>query len=172
MRSRLASRVWDTPAVPGADFNLVLERPTSLSAEALWRGWAEPDLLMQWFCPRPYRVIDCVIDLRPGGEFSTTMQSPEGDTFPGTGCFLVVEAPHRLIWTSALHPAWRPAPPVEEGGFGMTAIIEFIPQPDGGTLYRATVLHSSEEDMAKHQSMGFQEGWGAAFDQLVELMGS
>jgi uncharacterized protein YndB with AHSA1/START domain len=153
-------------------FNLVLERATSLPPETLWRGWTDHETLKGWFCPRPWQVVDCVIDLRPGGEFSTTMQGPDGETHAGTGCFLVVEAPHRLVWTSALHPDWRPAPPVTEGGFAMTAITEYIPEPDGGTLYRATVLHSSAEDLAAHEAMGFHAGWSAAFDQLVELMSS
>ena len=41
-----------------------------------------PQRLMPWFCPKPWRVVACSIDLRPGGIFSTTMQSPEGVTLP------------------------------------------------------------------------------------------
>jgi uncharacterized protein YndB with AHSA1/START domain len=31
-------------------------------------------------------------------------------------------------------------------------------------------MHSNTEDRAKHEKMGFQEGWGAALDQLVAMI--
>jgi uncharacterized protein YndB with AHSA1/START domain len=44
--------------------DLLLERDVPVSAEALWRGWTEPSLLKQWFCPLPWRVTEAEIDLR------------------------------------------------------------------------------------------------------------
>ena len=40
-----------------------------LPPDAIWRAWTTPALLMQWFCPRPWSVVECDIDLRPGGVF-------------------------------------------------------------------------------------------------------
>ncbi len=37
-----------------------------------------------------------------------------------------------------------------------------------GTKYTAIVLHADESSRAKHEAMGFHEGWGTALDQLVE----
>ena len=37
------------------------------------------------------------------------------------------------------------------------------------TLYRAVVAHANKEGKKQHEQMGFQEGRGAAFNQLVEL---
>ena len=45
--------------------------------------------------------INCI----DSGAFGTVMQGPDGTRMGGTGCFLVVEAPHRLVWTSALNSA-------------------------------------------------------------------
>ena len=47
--------------------DLELQRDVSVSPEALWRGWTEPDTLVKWFCPRPWKVVECDIDLKPGG---------------------------------------------------------------------------------------------------------
>jgi uncharacterized protein YndB with AHSA1/START domain len=38
--------------------------------------------------------------------------------------------------------------------------------------YTARSLHKDDADRAQHQAMGFEEGWGAAADQLVALVKS
>lgn len=75
---------------PNAQFDLSFSRVIDVPKELVWRVWTEPELLKPWFCPLPWKTIDCEIDLRPGGIFRTTMQSPEGKEFPGTGCYLEV----------------------------------------------------------------------------------
>lgn len=86
-----------TASSTGPDLTLRLVRDVPISPEDCFEGWTVPERLMPWFCPKPWRVFACTIDLRPGGIFSTTMQSPEGQTLPeGAGCFLLVEAPQRL----------------------------------------------------------------------------
>jgi uncharacterized protein YndB with AHSA1/START domain len=36
-----------------ANFALTLERIMDAPVEKVWRGWTEPALLEQWFCPKP-----------------------------------------------------------------------------------------------------------------------
>ena len=47
--------------------DLMITRDVDLPPERLWRGWTEPELLMRWFTPAPWRTIACRMDLRPGG---------------------------------------------------------------------------------------------------------
>jgi uncharacterized protein YndB with AHSA1/START domain len=39
----------------------------------------------------------------------------------------------------------------------------------GGARYRALVRHKSAQDRAKHEEMGFFQGWGACLTQLEAL---
>jgi uncharacterized protein YndB with AHSA1/START domain len=141
--------------------DLVLTRYTKVPRALLWRCWTEPEHLMPWFCPLPWKTIDCEIDLRPGGIFRSTMLSPEGKEFPNTGCYLEVVKHERLVWTDALLPGYRPS----EKPF-MTAILTFEDHPDG-TKYVARALHKNDADRKKHEDMGFEQGWGTVFEQLV-----
>jgi len=149
--------------------DLVLTREIDIPASAAWRGWTEPALIKQWFTPAPWQTVGCEIDLRPGGEFMTVFQSPEGDQFPNNGCFLEVIKDQRLTWTSALGPGFRPVA-TSPGSPVFTATILFEALPDDRSRYTAIAMHQDEAGAKAHAAMGFHQGWGAALDQLVELM--
>lgn len=137
------------------------------------QGWTQPATLAQWFCPRPWQVVECDIDLRPGGIFRTVMQSPEGQRMAaGVGTYLLVESERRLVWTNALGPGFRlnPAPADSSTEFHFVVDLTLEPLAGGGTRYTATVMHQDEAGKRAHEAMGFYEGWGTALDQLVDLM--
>ena len=159
---------------PNPQLDLTFTRTIDVPKELVWRAWTEPELLMPWFCPLPWKTIDCEIDLRPGGIFRTTMQSPEGMTFPNIGCYLEICHEKRLVWTNALLPGFRPVSLAQDGNeehghFLFTAMIE-LTDTDAGTSYTATVIHADEAGCKKHQAMGFEQGWGAALEQLVAMI--
>lgn len=154
--------------------DLTFERVVDVPKELVWRAWTEPELLKPWFCPLPWKTIDAEIDLRPGGIFRTTMQSPEGKDFPNAGCYLEVIPHEKLVWTNALLPGFRPSLVTEtcgsdDAGFMFTAMIELADHA-GGTRYTATVIHADEAGCKKHAAMGFEAGWGTALDQLVAMV--
>ena len=154
------------------ELDLQFERIVDVPREKIWAAWTTPKLLMPWFCPLPWKTIGCEIDLRPGGIFHTVMQSPEGQRFPNSGCYLEVIPNEKLVWTNALEPGFRPAKqavanpdhPCEE--FMMTAMILLEPVVSG-TKYTAHVMHAHKAARIQHEQMGFKEGWGACLDQLV-----
>lgn len=148
--------------------DLVLERTADVPREMIWKAWTQPEQLKKWFCPRPWQTVACEIDLRPGGRFHTVMRSPEGQEFPNTGCYLEVTENERLIWTSALLPGYRPAPASENGqDMPFTAVVT-LEAHGQGTKYTAIAIHRNEKEREAHEKMGFHEGWGIVFDQLVE----
>lgn len=150
--------------------DLTFERVVDLKPEQIWKAWTTPKILLQWFCPRPWKTIECEIDLMPGGIFKTVMQSPSGENVDNLGCFLEVIENRKLVWTDAMLPGFRPAPaPISGAGFMFTGILLFEPHGNG-TKYTAIVKHQNEADCKQHREMGFYKGWGIALDQLIEVM--
>ena len=150
---------------PDPKLDLVLEREIDVPRELIWKAWTTPEHLTPWFCPRPWKVGECEIDLRPGGVFRTVMLGPEGEKFDNSGCYLEIVPNERLIWTDALMPGYRPA----KEPF-MTAVLELETLPGGGTRYVATAIHADPEARQKHEEMGFYQGWGTVVDQLAEYL--
>jgi uncharacterized protein YndB with AHSA1/START domain len=155
-------------ATPASDRELVLSRLIDAPREKVYRAWTEPELVKQWFAPRPWTTPVVEFDVRPGGASLVVMRSPEGQDMPNPGVFLEVVPNERLVITDAYTRAWEPS----EKPF-MTAIITF--ENEGGpgsgkTRYTARARHWTVSDREEHEKMGFHEGWGQCADQLAALV--
>lgn len=159
---------------PDPALDLVLERVIDVPRQLVWEAWTKAEHLKQWFTPAPWSTAEVEIDLRPGGLCRTVMRSPEGQLFPNVGCYLDVVPGERLIFTSALESGYRPVPRAPESSdgppsFHFTGVIS-LADAGKGTRYTAMARHALPADRVSHEQMGFHAGWGAALDQLVELM--
>lgn len=143
---------------------LEISRFLAVPRARVWRAWASPKLLAEWWCPKPWTTEVRAFDLRPGGDFHTFMRGPDGGESDNPGCFLEVVPEAKIVWTSMLTGGWRPAAP----WLGMTAIFTMADEGDG-TRYIARCLHKDPADSQKHQEMGFHDGWGTCITQLEEL---
>jgi len=147
------------------EHELSLTRIFDAPPNKVYRAWTDPDLLKEWFTPRPYTVSDVEMDLRSGGVFNVTMRGPDGEVYPNNGIFLEVVPNRLLVFTDAYQDGWLPS----EKPF-MTGYVSFEEAGNGQTRYTAKALHWTAEDKKTHQEMGFDEGWGKAADQLEALL--
>lgn len=151
-------------ATPADDRELVLTRVIDAPAANLFRAWTEPELMVQWFAPKPWTTRKAEVDLRPGGGNLIIMADPEGNEYPNAGIYLEVEPGKKLVFTDAYTAGWVPsAKPF------FTAILTFEDLGDGRTRYTARARHWTAEDAKAHAGMGFHEGWGLCTDQLAEV---
>jgi uncharacterized protein YndB with AHSA1/START domain len=150
-------------ATPASDRELVLTRLIDAPREKLFKAWTDPELLKQWFSPRPWTTPVIEVDVRAGGANLIVMRGPDGTEFPNRGVYLEVVENERLVFTDAYTKAWEPS----EKPF-MTAIITFEDEA-GQTRYTARVLHWTVADREAHEKMGFHQGWGLCTDQLAAL---
>jgi uncharacterized protein YndB with AHSA1/START domain len=145
--------------------DLVLTRTLNAPKEKLYRCWTEPELIRQWFAPRPWTISKVEQDQRPGGACNITMRSPEGQEIPNPGVYLVIEPNRRIVFTDAFGADWRP----KDGAPFMVAEVTFEDAGAGKTTYTATARHWTAEARDQHEKMGFHQGWGVCADQLEAL---
>jgi uncharacterized protein YndB with AHSA1/START domain len=148
-----------------ARHELVLMREIDAPREKIFRAWTDPELLKQWFCPKPWGVSHAELDVRTGGSSVIVMTGPNGEVVDNRGVYLEVVPNEKIVFTDAFKTAWIPS----EKPF-MTGIVLLEPLGDGRTKYTAMARHWTEEDKKTHEAMGFHEGWGAATDQLAALV--
>jgi uncharacterized protein YndB with AHSA1/START domain len=146
-----------------SDRELTLTRIIDAPREKVFRAWTDPELLKQWFAPKPWTTSMAELDVRPGGANLIVMRSPEGEEFPNRGVYLEVVKNERLVMTDAYTKAWEPS---EKPFMTLTVTLEDL---GGKTRYTARVMHWTAADRKAHEEMGFHTGWAQCADQLAAL---
>lgn len=149
---------------PSNDRELVIARKLKASPAALFRCWTDPQLIPEFFCPKPWRAEVVSLDLRAGGVSQMTFHGPNGESFPNDGVYLEVVPNRKLVFTDAFAADWRPA-----GKPMFVGVITFEDAGDGETLYVARARHWTDEATQQHVDMGFHQGWGVVAEQLEAL---
>jgi uncharacterized protein YndB with AHSA1/START domain len=148
------------------ELDLTLSRVIKAPRAAVWRAWTEPASLEQWWLPAPTQCRVERLDVTPGGAFVTRM-SEDGVAFGPhmDACFLAVDELERIVFTNVVNSGLRPVDPAP---VAMAAEITLHDHPDG-TDYRVVVRHADPASRARHEELGFAEGWGAVTAQLAAL---
>jgi len=119
----------------------------------------------EWWCPTPWRIEMLAQERRSGGRSAMVMRGPEGEEMPQDGVFLAWDEGRGFTVTDAITlgpDGFVPAKPFMIGRWQIEA-------EGDGTRYTAYARHWSEEAMAQHREMGFDQGWGAVADQFAAL---
>src|SRR5690606_8346880 len=99
----------NAPTATDGELDLVLERLIDAPREKLFRCWTEPELMKQWFAPKPWETPRVEVDVRPGGSSMVVMRGPDGTECTSHGVYLEVVENERLVFTDAFIDAWTPS---------------------------------------------------------------
>ncbi len=148
------------------DLDLALERVIRAPRAAVWSAWTDPTRFEKWWVPAPTLCRVDRLEVRPGGGLVTRLSDDGIEFVPHLDAsFLVVDELERIVFTNAIDSTWRPANPAP---VLMTAEITLSDHPDG-TDYRVLVRHGDPAARARHEEIGFSDGWGAVTKQLAEV---
>jgi uncharacterized protein YndB with AHSA1/START domain len=150
--------VENASSQPAMTIVRVFDAPRAL----MWKAWTDPQHLKAWFGPTDFTNPFCEVDVRTGGTFRLTMQSPDGVLYPINAVYDEVVEPERLVWTSD----------VEHGDnvdFEIRNVVTFT-ERDGKTeiTLQAFVLRATPE--SADALGGMHEGWSQSLDKLDELL--
>ena len=146
------------------DRELVVTRVIDAPRTKVFRAWTDPEILKQWFAPKPYTTPVAELDFRPGGANYIVMKGPDGSEIPNRGVYLEIVPNERIVFTDAFTSAWEP-----RGGIPFMVVIVTLEDVGGKTRYTARVRHWTAEMRKQHEDMGFHEGWGLCLTQLESV---
>ena len=112
---------------------IVSVRVLAASCDEVWRAFAEPALLAQWWGPRGFTNTFHEFDMRAGGRWRFTMRGPDGASYEQTREFLDVTPGERIVLAND-DPVHR---------FRMT--VSFVPHAEGTRLTWSMSFESAEE---------------------------
>jgi uncharacterized protein YndB with AHSA1/START domain len=128
--------------------------------ERVWLALTTEEVEQWWGSDDAYRVTQWAADLRLGGRWSLVVRTRDGMTYPASGTFLKIDAPHKLVQTRKYewnHPTLG----------RMDTIVTYGLSPMGGGT-RVTVRHdgfAGRDDAAKEHVLGWERflGWLEAY---------
>lgn len=136
------------------------ERRFNAPAKAVFDTWTSAELLRRWWpAGADWDTPIAEVDPRVGGELRLVMRSPEGDEFGGSGRYLEIDPPKRLVFTWS----WDG----HEGHEGTQLVeVELRELPDGTTTVILTNRGLGDEESRR----AHREGWEASFDNLDRVL--
>lgn len=148
--------------------NLIFEAKREFEAplSLVWRAYTEPELLDQWWAPKPWRAETKFMDFRVDGKWAYDMVGPEGERHGGIQIFkeIVFEAYFSGVDAFA----------DEQGN-----IIDSMPvatwkntfvENENGTLVIVQAIYPNKESLETVINMGMAQGVSMAHDNLEELL--
>jgi uncharacterized protein YndB with AHSA1/START domain len=140
------------------DRTLRVERLIAAPPERVFDLWTEPDLLVQWWGPEGYAVPSHDLDVRPGGQWTTTLRGTDGLLRIVSGVYRVIEPPHRLVMSWAWHD--------DQGRRGNESeiVVTFDPAPGGTRLVLLQQEFATTADRDGHAG-----GWTSSFNKLSKI---
>jgi uncharacterized protein YndB with AHSA1/START domain len=148
--------------VAGRPLEVVARRRYDAPAEAVFRAFTEPALLVRWFAPgRDTRLEILAHDLCVNGAYRFRYHHPTGGSDVVAGRFREISPPKRLAFT------WTWEPPDPHAGIETLVTVELSAEA-GGT--RVAIRHERFPDRAtrdRHRS-----GWSTTLPRLAPVLGA
>ncbi|HZW39193.1 MAG TPA: SRPBCC domain-containing protein [Ignavibacteriaceae bacterium] len=144
---------------------IFVKREFKASPEEVWNAWTKPELLDQWWAPKPWKAKTKSMDFREGGKWLYSMQGPNGEEHFSRADYKKIIPYKSFTGLDSFADAdgnMNNELPVAE----WTCTFEKIP---GGTVVNVEMTFKSEADLNKLVEMGFKEGFEAALTNLDDI---
>ncbi len=148
---------------------LMIKREFTAPLPLVWRAWTEPELLDQWWAPKPYKCVTKHMEFKEGGYWLYCMQGPkEDDTHWGKTVYLKIAVEDFFEVEDGFS---------DENGErnedlpGTESKMSFS-QTEAGTMVQIDIHFVSEDAMRQLIEMGAKEGTEMAYGNLDQLLSS
>ncbi|KAA8479698.1 uncharacterized protein YndB with AHSA1/START domain [Arcticibacter tournemirensis] len=143
-----------------------VRREFAANLNLVWDAWTTPELLDQWWAPKPYRTETKSMDFREGGSWLYAMISPANEKHWCKNDYHKIDG-HKSF--TALD-AFCDENGVANQDMPRTVWTNVFSATGDKTLVTITAKYDSLADLEKIIEMGFKEGFTMALGNLDELL--
>ena len=122
------------PTTP--DCEIVSSRTVNFSQELVFKAWADPHHLKNWWGPKGFTNTFEEFDFRPGGRWKFVMHAPDKGNFQNECEFVKIQKPTEIAWIRISKPL-----------FNIVATFEKIDQNQTKIVFR--MVFDTAEESAK-----------------------
>lgn len=149
---------------------VLVQREFAAARNLVWDAWTKPEILDQWWAPKPYRTETLSMDFTPGGSWRYCMVGPEGEKHWCRADYKEVSPRERY---SALDAFTDEAGHIN-AAFPRALWTNSFSAKGDNTVVNIVIRYDSLADLETIIGLGFQEGFGMAMgnlDQYLEAAG-
>ena len=141
---------------------VLVTREFAADIDLVWEAWTDPEILDQWWAPKPWRAETTSMDFRVGGFWHYAMVGPENEKHYGRQDYTKIIPQQQFSGTDSF---------CDDKG----AVNEALPKTKfenvfstqgAHTVVTITSTYASEEMLVKIIEMGFKEGFSMALQNL------
>ncbi len=154
--------------VDKANNTVNVNREFNADLELVWDAWTNPEILDQWWAPKPYKNQTKIMDFRDGGMWLYYMTSPKGEIHWCKADYSKIE--HQRSYS------YRDNFCDEHGNVGEkfpdSVWTNVFSENAGTTTVNITIQYESLEMLEKVMGVGFKEGFTMAMQNLDQYIES
>jgi len=150
-----------------ADKNtLTITRIFNASVDLVWKAWTQPDLLDQWWAPKPWRSETKHMEFREGGYRLYAMLGPEGEEHWGRTDYESIKE----LSNFSGQDSFCDNDGIVQPDFPVARFQNHFVEEGSSTAVTIITQYESEAHLNQVLQMGMKEGLGMAFQSLDELL--
>ena len=143
-----------------SDREIAVTRAFDAPRSLVFEAWSSCEHMTNWWGPRGFDLIECSVDLRPGGKYRFVQRAPDGSIHGFNGVYREITAPERIVLTQVYEPI-----PDQE-----VLVSTTLTETDGKTALSQNLLFSSKEARDGMIASGMERGEAESFERLDELL--
>lgn len=132
----------------------------------VWAAWTEPQILDQWWAPKPYLSKTKSMDFKEGGRRLYAMVGPHGEEHWSLADYISITP---ITHFEALDGFCDEDGNLNPGMPRSNWNVEFS-ESNGKTTVEILIKHGTPEALEMHIKMGFKEGFSATMEELANLL--
>jgi uncharacterized protein YndB with AHSA1/START domain len=145
---------------------ITVKREFDAELSLIWDAYTKPEILDQWWAPKPWKARTKTMDFREGGHWHYVMEGPEGEAHWCWAGYQLIQPQRKFTGLDAFAD--------EKGNLNKD-----LPQSKWEVTFAdkgpvtLVELHISYDDLAQLEAtiqMGFKEGLATAMEGLDELL--
>ena len=146
---------------------VTVQREFDGSLDLVWDAWTKPEILDQWWAPKPYKTVTKSMDFREGGMWLYYMINPEKDKHWCKNEYQKIDSKKSFTGLDAF---------CDENGITNYDVPRTLCKNTFSeikldkTLVTILATYESLADLEKVIEMGFKEGFSMALNNLDEYL--